>query len=289
MQRAIGRSLAAAFVCVLFAAGCVTPEPMMLVEPSSGAMGVEDELTSEPVLGMDSMGSPAGTTVTMEAHKQLQATVELLQVDVVELQIAQNEAEVDVSTLADRVEGVETGATALSEQVMERLDALGTTLQGMKDDMVLGSASGAMASTGMPQGRDVESEVALAVDVWRAAWEKGDLASYMALYDEDAVITRINISDGGLGSEMDLAPSDLRSRMERLSRQYDRTDVVVRGFRVMKEGSDMAATFEQEFSAFAQPGDLQPIYADKGVKTLLFAEKDGRWLIVEENWAPLRR
>ncbi len=282
MQRTLGRSLAAAFVCVLFAAGCVTPEPMMLVEPSPGAMGVEDEVGLEPTVGMGSMESPAEASVTMEDHDRLQAAVALLQVDVAELQITQNEIEDNVNAVTGRVGDVETGVTAVSEEVMARLGDIDTTLQGMKDGMALGPAV-------MLEGRDVEAEVALAVDVWREAWEKGDVAAYMAVYDEDAIITRINISDGGVGSETDLAPSDLRAHVERLSGQYDRTDVAVRGFRVVKEGSEMAATFEQEYSAFARPGDLQPIYADRGVKTLLFAETDGRWLIVEEKWAPLRR
>ena len=282
LQRVIVRGLCVSVVGVAFLAGCVMPEPMMLVEPSSD--GMEDEIAAAPMTGVPTKAKPtsAPAPAAATADSQLRSAVAALQVDVAELQVGSDAVETRLAGLGAQVNSIEEGVDTLTERVVARFSDV---------DASLAALTAANSSSGAKQqnGRDIEAEVALAVDMWREGWEKEDLAAYMAMYDKNANITRTSLANGGMGSKTQLTPAQLRERMQRLFRQYDRTEVLVRGFRVLPEGDRVTATFQQEFSAFSQPGDLKPVYTDKGVKTLIFKEQDGRWHVVEENWAPIRR
>jgi hypothetical protein len=259
---------------------------MMLIAPTGRGTGYEDPIAARPAV------DPAQVPVMMDVHQELQTAVEKLQEEVTTVQEGQLEVQMDVNALFGRVESIETDLDAMNQRVVARFSDFDAEIQDIEDEVAAAKAApevDRVRAQSAQSGHDIEAEVALAVDAWRKAWVSDDLDTYIDGYDPSAKVTRINIINGGTIDKQTVAPSTLRERMARLMRQYDRTEVLVRGFRVVREGSRMVATFHQEFSAFAQPRDLKPIYADKGVKTLIFEEKGGRWVIVEENWVPLQR
>jgi ketosteroid isomerase-like protein len=123
-------------------------------------------------------------------------------------------------------------------------------------------------------GKDVSSladkvdAVSARVEAWRAAWETGDLDAYMAFYAPDA---RQDKRKG--------APS-IRSRKKRLWSRLSPARVKLEDVRLKTSGQAVEADMLQEYVDAGGQGDV-------GVKTLIFEEINGVWLITQEDWSPL--
>lgn len=293
--------------------GCAAPEPTILVEPDY-VQTEPDTILEQPVVTMEEtpseepqaatdQESPQIVTAMDPRVDQLQATVQQLQIDVQDLQAAQTATTTELRLLGGRVEDLEAALGSMEKNFTSRFNNFDAEIARIREALQSGrrpgaspeaaqgeAAEGKGSPEAQPAQRDLEAEIALAVDAWRQAWQNEDIEGYMKLYSPTAKVTRIVLIDGGRARRINLNQRQLRERMERLAQEYARMEVTVRGFRVFPEGDRMVATFDQEFNAWASPNDLRPAYGDRGIKTLVFREYGtGQWLIVEENWAPLMR
>ncbi|MAF11205.1 hypothetical protein CMK11_12205 [Candidatus Poribacteria bacterium] len=313
MYRSGLAAYAVAFVLAL-AAGCSAPQPTPLIEGAEAAaagmtVDAAEMLTAaEDVAATGSDEAPAMTAAepepdalaeAMERYDVLEATVEQLQSDVDSLNAGQTVFQTELHSLEGRVEGVESSVEGMAERILSRFDnfdaeiaRIRETVEDMPRPMPTPRVAPAVgpATPAEREGpaRDVEAEVALQVDAWRQAWEAGDVDAYVATYQQYASVSRYGLVGGAVGRKRTLTVEGLRTRMERLGRQYARMEVLVRGFRVVEEEGRMVATFQQDFSAWAGAGDLPPAYTDRGIKTLAFVEQDGGWLIIKEDWVPVQ-
>ncbi|MBT5712457.1 hypothetical protein HOI71_15525 [Candidatus Poribacteria bacterium] len=313
MYRSVLAAYAVAFVLAL-AVGCSAPQPTPLIEEPGAAAGdmtmdaagmleaVEDTVTTgaEAAPAMEAAEpEPDPVAEAMERYDALEATVEQLQSDVDNLNAGQTVFQTELRSLEGRVEGVESSVEGMAERILSRFDnfdaeiaRIRETVEDMPPPMPTPRVAPAVGQTTPPEpqgpARDVEAEGALQVDAWRQAWEAGDVDAYVAAYQQYASVTRYGLVEGTVGRKRTLNVEGLRTRMERLGRQYARMEVLVRGFRVVEEEGRMVATFQQDFSAWAAAGDLPPAYTDRGIKTLAFVEQDGGWLIIKEDWVPVQ-
>ncbi len=296
-------------------AACSAPQPMPLMEePGMDAAemlaAVEETADATDHMaahGMDAEPTPEAEPApdamadVMERYDALEATVGQLRSDVEGLNAGQTVFQTELRSLEGRVEGVESSVEGMAERILTRFDNFDAEIGRIREAMEempppmqhtprVGPTPH-MEMTPEPEGpvRDIEAEVALAVDAWRQAWESRDVDAYSATYQEYASVTRYGLGEGTAVRKRALNVAGLRTRMERLTRQYARMEVIVRGFRVVEEEGRMVATFQQDFSAWAGAGDLRPAYTDKGIKTLAFVEQDGGWLIIKEDWVPVQQ
>jgi len=271
-----------------------------MLAAAAEATGAEASAAEEPAADAPTQAPEADPMEdVMERYDALEATVDQLMADVDTLGAGQTVFQAELRSLEGRVEGVESSVEGMAERILTRFDNFDAEIARIREGIASAPPSVAAAprvappvpqSDPTPEGptRDVEAEVALQVDAWRQAWEARDIGAYVATYQEYASINRYGLSEGAAGRKRSLNVAGLRTRMERLVRQYARMEVLVRGFRVVAEEGRMVATFQQDFSAWARAGDLKPAYTDKGIKTLAFVEQDGGWLIIKEDWVPVQ-
>ena len=296
-------------------AGCGAKQAVSLNEPLAGdAAGIDAAAmlsaaaetggVTAPIEAPEPAAAPAEPEPdpmddVMERYDALEATVDQLLADVDTLGAGQTVFQAELRSLEGRVEGVETSVEGMAERILTRFDNFDAEIARIRDGIASSPppprvtprvAPTPDAPAPEPEGpaRDVEAEVALQVDAWRQAWEARDVKAYVAAYQEYASINRYGLSEGASGRKRSLDVAGLRTRMERLVRQYARMEVLVRGFRVIEEEGRLVATFQQDFSAWARAGDLKPAYTDKGIKTLAFVEQDGGWLVIKEDWVPVQ-
>ena len=109
-----------------------------------------------------------------------------------------------------------------------------------------------------------DAAVLQAVDAWAAAWARRDLDAYFAAYDANFVP-----ADG-------ISRSAWEARKRRVIGSAKRIAVDIASPRVGRtEEGTVTVTFEQFYRSDS--------YRDAVVKQLHLVERDGRWLIVEEN------
>ncbi len=112
-------------------------------------------------------------------------------------------------------------------------------------------------------------EIKRFIDLWRKAWERKDLKSYLACYD-----TEFRSRGMGLRS--------WKKHREGLNRKYRSLKIHISNLKV-KQVSDRAAsvTFNQNYRADA--------YNDVGLKEISLIKKGKHWKIRKEEWQPLGR
>jgi ketosteroid isomerase-like protein len=257
----------------LLAAGCAAKKPMVL-EEMDDLEG--DEIMQEPGAEVGDGGDFATTTPEVSDPR-----VERLEADVAKLQVETAKVREQVGALNTRVERVETTVNTTTQQMTERFANFDAELARIRDTMVKPKDSASAKPV-----RDMEAEVAIAVDSWRQAWQQKELDAYMRLYHPNAQIVRMNVGKSRKYVERRMTPVELRPRMAAIIRSYARMEVVVRDFRVASDGNRMVATFHQEFTAWTRPRDMKPAYMDRGLKTLVFVPSNGGWQIVSESWTP---
>ncbi len=114
----------------------------------------------------------------------------------------------------------------------------------------------------------VASEVSPLIETWRAAWERGDMGSYLSLYARDA-------SQG--------ERSGVAAIKEQKAELWAGAPPARVTFGAASYGLDpmgVRVTFDQRYEASNG-------YSDHGLKELVMAPSDGGWKILSEDWRAL--
>ena len=114
-----------------------------------------------------------------------------------------------------------------------------------------------------------KEEIKRFIDLWRKAWERKDLKTYMACYDKE-------FRSRGMGLK------SWKRHHEGLNRKYRSLKIHISNLKV-EEVSDGAAsvTFKQNYRADE--------YNDIGLKEISIIKKGKHWKIRKEEWQPLGR
>ena len=120
---------------------------------------------------------------------------------------------------------------------------------------------------------------------WQKAWEEKDLNTYMSIYAERALITRVTVRDGK-ETPIYLRKKQLRQKMEKLNTLYADIQVRVSNLEINGDRAVADVTFLQEFKGTPASG-TRPAYSDKGTKELILMidPSDGYWKIYAETWS----
>ncbi len=113
-----------------------------------------------------------------------------------------------------------------------------------------------------------ETQIAAAVEAWRADWEKGDLDAYMRHYAERAA------------QGQRAGAKDIRRQKERLWAHALPSAVVLSDIRVKAEADTARVEMIQEYTDSRGGGD-------KGLKVLTLTRTGDVWRITNETWRPL--
>ena len=112
----------------------------------------------------------------------------------------------------------------------------------------------------------VEPGISAFIENWRAAWEKGDIKTYMAAYAPDAV------QSGRRGA------SAIKQSKEAIWRSAKPVTVKFSGMFLATDAGGIRVDMRQDFS------DAKG-FADKGIKTLILTPTATGWAIVSEEWS----
>jgi len=102
---------------------------------------------------------------------------------------------------------------------------------------------------------------------WQKAWQEKDLQSYMARYSED-------FSSSGLDLK------GWRRHKSEINKRCGQIKVTISNLKIKILSSEKAVVyFKQEYSSGT--------HHDKGKKTMQLIQRDSKWKIKKETWAPL--
>lgn len=120
---------------------------------------------------------------------------------------------------------------------------------------------------------------------WQAAWEGKDLNTYMSIYSDEALITRVTVRDGK-ETPIYLNKKQLRASMKRLNTIYGNIQVQISNLQVNGDRAVADVTFLQKFTGTPASG-TRPAYSDYGTKRLnmMIDPTDGHWRIYAETWS----
>ena len=120
---------------------------------------------------------------------------------------------------------------------------------------------------------------------WQAAWEGKDLNTYMSIYSDEALITRVTVRDGK-ETPIYLNKKQLRNSMKRLNSVYSDIQVGISNLQVNGDRAVADVTFLQKFTGTPASG-TRPAYSDYGTKrlNLMIDPTDGHWRIYAETWS----
>ena len=120
---------------------------------------------------------------------------------------------------------------------------------------------------------------------WQTAWEGKDLNTYMSIYSDEALITRVTIR-GGVETPIYLNKKQLRASMKRLNSLYSDIQVDISNLQVNGDRAVADVTFLQKFTGTPASG-TRPAYSDYGTKrlNLMIDPTDGHWRIYAETWS----
>ena len=119
-----------------------------------------------------------------------------------------------------------------------------------------------------PSSEELASRIIATVESWRAAWEQGDLESYMSYY----------VPTARQGFRRNAAA--IRRQKEELWNRIRPASVLLEDIRVSVKGDAAQVVMRQRYTDESGNGDF-------GRKTLSFILKDGAWLITQEEWSAL--
>jgi ketosteroid isomerase-like protein len=131
---------------------------------------------------------------------------------------------------------------------------------------------------------DTHLKVRQILGKWQEAWEGKDLTTYMSIYSDRALITRVTIR-GGEETEVYLKKGELRAKMKKLNTMYGDIEVEISNLQVNGDRAVADVTFLQKFTGTPASG-TRPAYSDYGTKNLnlMVDPTDGHWRIYAETW-----
>ena len=132
---------------------------------------------------------------------------------------------------------------------------------------------------------DTQLKVRQILGKWQKAWEEEDLETYMSIYAEKALITRVTVRDGKEIPSY-LRKKELHQKMEQLNRHYADIQIKIKKLEIKGDRAVADAKFLQEFEGTPASGN-RPAYKDIGIKklTLMIDPSDGYWKIYAESWS----
>lgn len=132
---------------------------------------------------------------------------------------------------------------------------------------------------------DTQLKVSQILLKWQQAWEEKDLDTYMSIYADRALITRVSIRDGK-ETPTYLTKKQLRQKMKQLNLYYGTIQVKVFPPEINGDRAVADVKFIQEFKGTPASG-TRPAYRDIGTKklNLMIDPSDGYWKIYAETWS----
>ena len=173
----------------------------------------------------------------------------------------------------------------INDQVGEISGAivLEQTQQPSGANTVSGDESGGTFTGNAPV--DTQLKARQILGKWQAAWEGKDLNTYMSIYSDEALITRVTVRDGK-ETPIYLNKKQLRDSMKRLNSVYSDIQVGISNLQVNGDRAVADVTFLQKFTGTPASG-TRPAYSDYGTKrlNLMIDPTDGHWRIYAETWS----
>ncbi len=132
---------------------------------------------------------------------------------------------------------------------------------------------------------DTHLKVRQILGKWQQAWEGKDLETYMAIYSDRALITRVTVRDG-VETSVYLKKDQLRTKMQKLNKLYSDIQVEISNLQINGDRAVADVTFLQKFTGTPASG-TRPAYSDYGTKklNLMVDPTDGHWRIYAETWS----
>ena len=132
---------------------------------------------------------------------------------------------------------------------------------------------------------DTKFKVKQILGKWQVAWEEKDLNTYMSIYSDKALITRVTVR-GGKETPIYLNKKQLLDKMKKVNEMYADIEVGISNLQVNGDRAVADATFLQKFTGTPADG-TRPAYSDIGTKrlTLMIDPADGHWRIYAETWS----
>ncbi len=143
-------------------------------------------------------------------------------------------------------------------------------------------------SSGIYEGNapiDTQLKVSQILGKWQQAWEDKDMDTYMSIYAERALITRVSVRNGK-ESHSYLTKKQLHQKMKRLNVHYSDIQVKISNLQIDGDRAVADVEFLQEFKGIPASGS-RPAYSDIGTKELdlMIDPSDGYWKIYGETWS----
>ena len=143
-------------------------------------------------------------------------------------------------------------------------------------------------SSGIYEGNapiDTQLKVSQILGKWQQAWEDKDMETYMSIYAERALITRVSVRNGK-ESHSYLTKKQLHQKMKRLNVHYSDIQVKISNLQINGDRAVADVEFLQEFKGIPASGS-RPAYSDIGTKELdlMIDPSDGHWKIYGETWS----
>ena len=131
---------------------------------------------------------------------------------------------------------------------------------------------------------DTHLKVRQILGKWQEAWEGKDLETYMSIYSDRALITRVTVRDSK-ETEIYLKKGELRAKMKKLNTVYSDIQVEISNLQINGDRAVADVTFLQKFTGTPASG-TRPAYSDYGTKklNLMVDPTDGHWRIYAETW-----
>ncbi len=132
---------------------------------------------------------------------------------------------------------------------------------------------------------DTQLKVSQILGKWQKAWEEKDLETYMSIYAEKALITRVTVR-GDTETSTFLTKKQLREKMKKLNIGYSGIQVKISNLVINGDRAVADVTFLQEFKGIPASGS-RPAYSDIGTKklNLMIDPDDEYWKIYSETWS----
>ena len=131
---------------------------------------------------------------------------------------------------------------------------------------------------------DTKLKVSQILGKWQKAWEDKDIDTYMSIYAERALITRVSVRNGKEIPSY-LTKKQLSQKMKRLNVHYSDIQVKISNLEIKGDRAVADISFLQEFKGTPASGS-RPAYSDIGTKQLdlMIDPSDGYWKIYGESW-----
>jgi len=132
---------------------------------------------------------------------------------------------------------------------------------------------------------DTQLKASQVLGKWQQAWEDKDLDTYMSIYADRALITRVSVRNGKEIPSY-LTKKQLREKMRRLNVHYSGIQVKISKLVINGDRAVADIEFVQEFKGTPASGS-RPAYSDIGIKQLdlMIDPADGYWKIYGETWS----